>query len=321
MHTYLDRENHISRAAATKCPHCGTRLGQTPPLWEKARKNQALIVAYLFGNPLIFGLAAFILVGVLYFGIAKMLATAYESKLGSACVENLKQIDLALRLYSNSNQDTYPPIDDLKNNFIFTGAIYPDSLPDIDLVVCPGNQRHDRRKNSRPHSVKNHPGHRTGDVHSECLTDRSYCYLGWEITGDEEAEEFFQIYDELSPADYGKDILDHADGSIKFRVLDNPPHSTLSCLIAFHDTEERKGSSEIPVVWDRPYMDPDRLSHRHPDTGEPAGLVLYKDGHIDFVKFGEKFPMTETMARLLEERPREPIPDCEEYASERSQAN
>ena len=28
MHTYPDSEKQISRAAATKCPHCGTRLGQ-----------------------------------------------------------------------------------------------------------------------------------------------------------------------------------------------------------------------------------------------------------------------------------------------------
>jgi hypothetical protein len=235
----------------------------------------------------------------------------YESARSSACVNNLKQLGLMLNLYAaeKDNHDLYPPIDNIRNNFIFEGnVLYPEYLSDINLIVCPGNKDHQLVCDSRHRSHTNC----SDKVKPKFITDHSYCYLGWEITDDEEAEEFFHIYDELSPEDYGKDILDPADGSVKFRVLDNPPISILDCYAALHDTEERKGSSEIPVVWDRPHMNPKELSHRHPDTREPAGLVLYKDGHVEFVKYGEKFPMTETMARLLEERPRGPIPGCEE---------
>ena len=42
-----------------------------------------------------------------------------------------------------------------------------------------------------------------------------------------------------------------------------------------------------------------------------GGNVIYMDGHLEYIEYPGKFPMTETMARLLDERPREPIPHCE----------
>jgi len=48
--------------------------------------------------------------------------------------------------------------------------------------------------------------------------------------------------------------------------------------------------SSIPIMWDRP-------GHHVPGGGN----VLYMDGHVEFVRYPGKFPMTEKFMTRLEE--------------------
>jgi prepilin-type processing-associated H-X9-DG protein len=145
------------------------------------------------------------------------------------------------------------------------------------------------------------------------MTDMSYCYLGWVVTSDEEAEAFFEAYDQLSPEKYGEDILNPEDGSILFPALKGRIMPWV-CKQDVKAVEERFKSwlpsdrpfSEIPVTWDKPSTDLTKFSHI-----PLGGNVLYLDGHVEFIRYPGTFPMTGTMARLLDERPREPMPDCE----------
>jgi hypothetical protein len=241
-------------------------------------------------------LAIFACIGVL-------LALPYmaETHRRAACSVYLKQLGLVLGLYAIENEGELPPIDDTKNNFIFEGSIlYPEYLTDASILLCtrsPDYQQKISQLQSNP----------------ECITDDSYIYLGWFIASDAEAEEFFKAYDRLMPEDYGRDILDPEDGFVLFPALKGQfafSWREQDMKAAKEKLKTMLGSevalSEIPIMLERPHTDIKRFNHE-----PPGGYVLYCDGSVDFVEYGEMFPMTETMARLLDARPRAPIPDCD----------
>jgi prepilin-type processing-associated H-X9-DG protein len=221
-----------------------------------------------------------------------------------ACVNNLKQLGLVLGLYATENGSCYPPIDDFRNNFIFDGnAVYPEYLVDTSILACPSDPETEPETNFRLHDNKYHPNGSIGTVHPDCITDMSYCCLGWLITTDEEAEAFFRAYDKLALEDYDRDIVvpegkGNGGGNVIHRIQKGAERFMKDPSITAH---------EIPLMWDKPSTDPANVSH------VPAGgYVLYLDGHVEFIRYPGKFPMSETMARLLDERPRAPIPDCDE---------
>ena len=253
------------------------------------------------------------ILGVLAWILLPAILKARESERRSACVNNLKGIGSALYTYSNENDGKFPPVDFIKNNFIFeSDVLYPKYLADASLLACPSDPENDPNANFR--LISDHPtdGTSAGQVHPDCITDKSYVYLGWVVMSDEEAEALFKAYDKLSPEDYDKNIIvpegrGTLDGSVLHRFSVGVEKFTYTNINWAGSREV--GASTVPIMWERPYTDPKKNSHQYGDIG--VGNVLYLDGHVECIRFGE-FPMTETIARLLEERPREPIPDCEE---------
>lgn len=225
------------------------------------------------------------------------------------CAGNLKEIAKSLSLYAEENRERFPPIDDTKNNFIFdANLLYPEYLTDPMLAICPADPRRDPYTTFRLSA--NHPidGTPKGEVHADCITDESYIYLGWMAMTDKEAEALFAGYDKLPLADYDFHIQvasgwGNAEGGVIYRL-------SAGCdrfLVKDTDVIQSFDAGHIvPIMWDRPYTDVSEFSHR-----PVGGNVLFLDGHVAYVESGERFPMTETMARLLEERPRAPIPYCE----------
>ncbi len=248
----------------------------------------------------------------------------------AACINNLGGINGALKAYAIDNRNTFPPIDNVKNNFIFdANVLYPEYMSDLSLLVCPSDPNLKPKKAFRLRSVENHPDSSIGDVHPDCVTGDSYCYLGWVLTSDTEAEAFFEAYDRLSPDEYGKDLHVPEGKGNPHGPLPGEKKIVRSGIIYRLNTQidnkmsydgkpfigSREGwESSIPVIWETiprhisPYRDPIRTPIR---GGAEGALVLYLDGHVGYVPLGERFPMTETMARLLEKRRREPIPDCD----------
>jgi prepilin-type processing-associated H-X9-DG protein len=223
---------------------------------------------------------------------------------------------LVFGLYAAQNNSLLPSIDDRKNNFMFdANLVCPDYLTDTEILICPSGPNYEPEKAFRLNSPDDHPGFHEGDMHPDCVTDASYCYLGWQVRNDEEAKAFLEIYDKLAPEDYGKDIVDPEDGTVLFPALRFEESLAQNGMSASEEEAETaegmydpvEDPSLIPVIWDTPTTNYANMSHV-----PLGGNVLYLDGHIEHIKFGEKFPVTEIMARLLDERPREPIPDCEE---------
>jgi prepilin-type processing-associated H-X9-DG protein len=246
----------------------------------------------------------------------------YESARRAACANNLKQLALVLSLYANENGGRFPPIDNSRNNFMFEGdLLYPEYLTDVSILACPSDPETDPKKNFRLISV-HRDGTAAGQVHPDCITNMSYSYIGWMVMTDKEAEAFFNAYDEMSPADYDKDITvpegsGNAEGSVLHRLsagverflIPNP-----DILIQSDEpivVGEVNFPSIVPIMWDQISTDITEFNH------VPAGQnVLYLDGHVEFHRYdlnSTQFPTSPLTGALFDARPRERIPHCEEF--------
>lgn len=221
-----------------------------------------------------------------------------------ACVNHLKQLGMVLNMYANDNDGRFPPIDNTKNNFIFEGDLfYPEYfVSEVVITRCVADPNIQWENIACLHSNQHHPGSPAGSVHPDCITDVNYIYLGWLITSDEEAAAFFEAYDKMSPGDYDKDIIvpegkGNGGGTVIHRL-----RRDMEPLLK----ELSLDSSDVPIIWDRTFTNTQEFNH------QPAGgNVLFLDGHVEFWRYPDKFPITERMSILLEEHWREPIPDCE----------
>lgn len=244
-----------------------------------------------------------------------------------ACVTNMKQIYGAFVAYADKNAGQFPPISNTKNNFIFnTSTLYPMYLRDVSVLTCPSNPAAHSKNSFRLRSTKHHEGASVGDVHPDCITDASYCYLSWAVLSDEEAQTFFEGYDNLSPQEYDKNLaVPEGMGNLKGEVLnyENLRRGNVIYRLSLEirelsevfDMDDLLGSHGnwaclIPLLWDKhPYH---KMRYSSSPRRRPCGIVLYLDGHVESVAWGDKFPMTEAFARMLDERKRQPIPDCDE---------
>ncbi|MBI5115267.1 hypothetical protein HZA56_02235 [Candidatus Poribacteria bacterium] len=124
------------------------------------------------------------------------------------CAQNIKKIWKATQAYAADHGGLLPPLDETKNNFIMNGnSLYPHYVKDPMLFACTSDAETNPNKNFRLASTANHENSSLGDQHCDCITDMSFCYLGWIVTSQEEAEAFLEAYDKMSPEDYDKDII------------------------------------------------------------------------------------------------------------------
>ena len=101
----------------------------------------------------------------------------------------------------------------------------------------------------------------------------SYYYLGYEITSDQDAEAFASA---LSTR-----IADGGAFDVDLPVSDSIAGATISKLRDHDRSTDALRPDQIPVVLER------ATNHN------TAGLhVLYQDGHVEYIKFGERFPVT-----------------------------
>lgn len=218
-----------------------------------------------------------------------LLTSAKSSTRRSTCVNNLKQLGMVLGMYAAENGDRFPPIDDTKNNFMFdANFLYPEYLTDPTITMCPASRGFDPKTFFRLRSNGQHPYSYVGEIHPDCITGDSYTYLGFVVLNNKDTEMFFKLYDDLSLIPHEKEAY----------ALQGPG-----------------GSASLPLVWDKPTTKPEGLNHK--DGRKEGGNVLFLDGHVEYRQYPHQFPISETMARLLDEHERTRIPDCDDTAGEK----
>ncbi len=216
-----------------------------------------------------------------------------ENQYPESCASNLKQMGIVFKMFANENRYYWPQLSSEPGRLAFanegtdyTYSVYPNLLTDLSIYVCPSDT--DRDLLNAPNASTNA---------NLLINDHSYFYLGYAVTNEEEIAAYADAYRQRISEGlaFDEDLkvplgTGNANGDTVYRLREGVEH-----LFITHDwvrdtsNPAYMGPSTIPVLIERP--------ENHIPTG---GNVLFMDGHIEFIEYPGKWPMTETTIRILE---------------------
>ena len=248
------------------------------------------------------------------------LARAKEAARRVSCASNLRQLGLTMKMYSGEHGGVYPPVQLAVGEYcdepnigvlMFNGpGMYPEYLSDAKVLVCSsGSNAKQEYANGRWNRPDGPGGSRAEGSTNPCLLDQlSYFYTGWLIRSDwimefgtmDVSESFYIAFLEIMTSgdpskldsnwsftddfDNNQDVRRLKEGLERFMIKDinNPSKSNIS-------------QSSVPIMFDRVDMDPSGFNHL------PGGAnVLYMDGHVEFIKYPNKYPVSRSWAELVD---------------------
>ncbi|GMV99889.1 MAG: hypothetical protein AMXMBFR84_10280 [Candidatus Hydrogenedentota bacterium] len=247
------------------------------------------------------------------------LARAREAARRVSCASNLRQCGLSLKMYASEAKDRFPSIQvfmgddcDIKNNRVLMvsgRAIYPEYLPDANVLVCPsdadGPAQFDAGIWRRPDGPA---GTREGGSINPCLIDSlSYFYTGWLIRSRWIADPATNDYSPLF-AQAWLDVMNGDPGALAtswiftdFDGAEHTVHTLQEGVERFLITDINNPSasnvaqSEVPIMFDKVDLDPTQFNHI------PGGVnTLFMDGHVEFIKYPGEYPSSRAWAEMVD---------------------
>jgi prepilin-type N-terminal cleavage/methylation domain-containing protein/prepilin-type processing-associated H-X9-DG protein len=254
------------------------------------------------------------IIGILAAILLPALSRAREAARRASCANNLKQWGLTLKMYAGEWNGRFPQLTSTHPgyiNFVPQGpAVFPEYVSEIGIFVCPSDKNGDAL--FPPPRGDCEWCDLDGRIDPRLIRHKSYWYFGWCTT--QEYEGYAMIFvigtEDMLRGSELQFVNHNTDVDLDISVYSHMSHPAFSnagtgTIYRLREGIERflitdinnpaasaTAESDVAVMWDQMQTDSD-FNH------QPGGCsVLYMDGHVEFVRYPGKYPVTSLVARI-----------------------